>query len=79
MLVIGGVCNQPSAERWLTAVPRFVESANVNGVGLEQLFDDVPVGAVEAAEEIVLASAVKQPMPSTRNSASETGGSFLSS
>ena len=54
MIIIGGVGSQTSAERWLTAVPGFVESPDTHGISLKQLLDDVPVRVVEIAREVGL-------------------------
>ena len=51
MVVIEGVGGQPAFGAELTAVPRFVEQANVHRLRLKQLLDDVAVSIVEFTVE----------------------------
>ena len=58
MVVVDSIGSQPALHAELTAVPRLMESPDAHGVGLEQLFDDVALGVVEVAEEVVLRQCV---------------------
>ena len=51
-MVVVGVGGQPALRAELTAVPCFVEPADLHRLRLKRLFNDVPLGVVEFAVEI---------------------------